>query len=66
MPDILDRIAHHNGGKTHWEGCGDDHILCAAASAIERLSAENTRLRDERDHYRDKYMAATAQQEDDH
>lgn len=42
--DILERLAEIDKGATHWEGCEESHIRCAARREIESLRAQVARL----------------------
>jgi hypothetical protein len=44
MKDILKRLISRDSGTTHWEGCEEDHILCAAAQEIISLRSRIAEL----------------------
>ncbi len=37
--DILDRIGELTNGRTHWEGCEEEHLLCACSKELIRFRA---------------------------
>lgn len=47
VSDVLERLAGRNRGTTHWEGCEEAHVNCAAAQEIRNLRAELEAVRAE-------------------
>jgi hypothetical protein len=44
VKDILKRLISRDFGTTHWEGCEEDHILCASAQEIRSLRSRIAEL----------------------
>jgi hypothetical protein len=52
-PSLYDRVLAHNAGRTHWDGCEADHLICAlwrrldnATQSTVEMGAEILGLRD--------------------
>jgi hypothetical protein len=41
---LLARVLEFNNGRTHWEGCGSEHLVCALAARLEETLKDVERI----------------------